>query len=316
MSFKLFVYYCAVCGAWFGFFGWLLGRQITTGQVQEMLLLKTILRGLALGMMVALGLGVVDALWNQSTRKIGPVIVRGLFVAVIGCLSGLVGSAVGEAFHWGTGLRVLVPFGWLLTGLLIGASVGTYDLFLRLRRAENPAGAMAKIFKGLLGGALGGLLGGLLYLLLGQMLSGVLGQLLHQAVSDPASPSAWGFVALGGCIGLFIGLAQVILKEAWVRVETGFRPGRELILSKEETTIGRAETCDIGLFGDPGIEKIHARILLRDKRYLLDDSGTPGGTFVNDEKITQPTPLRSGDAIRVGKSILRFSERQKKEMVR
>ena len=154
MSFKLFVYYCAVCGAWFGFFGWILGRQITPSRMEETtVLLKTILRGLTLGMMVAFGLGMVDALWNQSTRKIVPVVVRGLFVAVIGCLSGLVGSAVGEAFHVGTGLVLLIPFGWLLTGLLIGASVGTYDLFLRLRRSENPAGAMAKIFNGLLGGA-------------------------------------------------------------------------------------------------------------------------------------------------------------------
>ena len=59
-----------------------------------------------------------------------------------------------------------------------------------------------------------------------------------------------GFVALGMCIGLLIGLAQVILKEAWVRVEAGFRAGREMILSKPEVTIGRAESCDIGLFGD------------------------------------------------------------------
>ena len=35
------------------------------------------------------------------------------------------------------------------------------------------------------------------------------------------SPTSTGFVALGMCIGLLIGLAQVILKEAWLKVETG-----------------------------------------------------------------------------------------------
>ena len=60
-----------------------------------------------------------------------------------------------------------------------------------------------------------------------------------------------------------IGLAQVVLKEAWLRVEQGFRPGRELMLVKEETAIGRAEGCDLGLFGDNGVERKHARILLQ-----------------------------------------------------
>ena len=74
------------------------------------------------------------------------------------------------------------------------------------------------------------------------------------------TPSAAGFVALGLCIGLLIGAAQVILKEAWVKVEEGFRPGRELIVSKGEIVIGRAESCDVGLFGDNAVERTHARI--------------------------------------------------------
>ena len=45
-----------------------------------------------------------------------------------------------------------------------------------------------------------------------------------------------------------------------------------MMLSKDETTIGRAETCDIGLFGDNTIEQLHARILLKGNRYLLADA--------------------------------------------
>ena len=55
-----------------------------------------------------------------------------------------------------------------------------------------------------------------------------------------------------------------------------------MMLTKDETTIGRAEACDIGLFGDNAIEKLHARIVQKGNRYLLADDDTPGGTFLND----------------------------------
>jgi pSer/pThr/pTyr-binding forkhead associated (FHA) protein len=94
-----------------------------------------------------------------------------------------------------------------------------------------------------------------------------------------------------------------------VRVEAGFRAGRELILSKAEVTIGRAESCDVGLFGDPSVERLHARIVRGDAGYYLADAGTQGGTFLNDVRVGPPTPIRSGDLIRVGNSVLRFGER-------
>ena len=121
-----------------------------------------------------------------------------------------------------------------------------------------------------------------------------------------------GFVALGMCIGLLVGLAQVILKEAWIKVEAGFRAGREMILAKEKTSVGRAEGVDIALFGDAGVEKLHANIVMEGGRYFLVDSTTPGGSFVNDQRVNGRMPLSSGDIIRMGRSILRFYERQKR----
>ena len=121
-----------------------------------------------------------------------------------------------------------------------------------------------------------------------------------------------GFVALGMCIGLLVGLAQVILKEAWIKVEAGFRAGREMILAKERTTIGRAEACDIGLFGDNQIEKLHAIILQAGNRYYVEDEHTPAGTYVNEVQVQGRVPLNSGDKIRVGGSVLCFRERAKR----
>jgi hypothetical protein len=176
-------------------------------------------------------------------------------------------------------------------------------------RQQDLAGAVKKLLKGLIGGTAGGLLGGVLSL----MLRGALAGVFHDR--DPASlwsPTATGFVALGMCIGLLIGLAQVILKEAWLKVEAGFRAGREMILTKEKTTVGRAEACDVGLFGDAAVEKLHASIVQQGNRYFLEDANTPGGSYVNDVPVSGRAPLKSGDLIRVGKSLLRFRERQKR----
>jgi hypothetical protein len=311
MSFKLFIYYCAICGGWAALAGWALGLAL--GAIAENALFRVMIEGLCVGMLVALALGFVDILWNTGGRQMSQALLRGLIVAGIGCVSGLLGAAIGQVLvllaGWVThrDIDILGVVGWVLSGLLIGASVGVYDWWQHQQRGEAAAGAARKVRNGVLGGMLGGLIGTALYWALRLGLTTILKR------DDLLSSGAWGFVALGLCIGLFIGLAQVIFKEAWVRVEEGFRSGRELILSKDEVTIGRAESCDIGLFGDAGIERTHARILLKNHRYLLADAGTEGGTYLNDQRVAQPTLLRDGDVIRLGKSRLRFGERQKKK---
>jgi pSer/pThr/pTyr-binding forkhead associated (FHA) protein len=84
------------------------------------------------------------------------------------------------------------------------------------------------------------------------------------------------------------------------------------MLTKDETTIGRAESCDLGLFGDNTIERLHARIKRVNNRFILLDEESASGTYVNDYRVDQPTPLNAGDAIRVGRSVLRFGERAKR----
>jgi pSer/pThr/pTyr-binding forkhead associated (FHA) protein len=76
--------------------------------------------------------------------------------------------------------------------------------------------------------------------------------------------------------------------------------------------VGRAEICDVGLFGDPGVESLHAPLLRRGDGYVIEDVGTAEGTFVNELRVTEPTPLRDGDAIRLGKCVPRFGERRTK----
>jgi hypothetical protein len=305
MSFRLFIYYCALCGGWAAFFGWALGRVVSPSESVRL----AGIRGMFVGLAVALGLSLVDAVWNLSLRQVGQVLARVGTAVVVGCVGGLVGGMIGQILYTASGhLGLFLVFGWALTGALVGVSLGVFEVLSALVRQTDLAGARKKLINGLIGGSTGGLVGGILYLLLSTIWTAIFADKDKDALW---SPGAMGFVALGLCIGLLIGLAQVILKEAWVKIESGRRAGKEMILAKEKTTIGRAESCDLGLFGDSTIERLHATILLFGNRYYLEDANTPAGTFVNEQPAAGRVPLRSGDRIRVGQSVLCFRERQK-----
>jgi hypothetical protein len=300
MSFKVFIYYCALCGGWAAFLTWgiLQGVGDSEGKGIGRLLVEVSLRGGLLGMFVAAAVGFLDAMLNSAgTQRF----VRIAVCAGLGLVSGVVGGVVGELLNYYLWVPLFV--GWMLVGMLIGASIGFYDFLVALSTKQEVKAAFRKSFNGILGGCIGGFVGGLPF------------TFLINNTSLPRSSLPISLVILGVCIGLMIGLAQVILKEAWVKVEEGFRAGREVMLTKEETTIGRAETCDLGLFGDNSIQKLHACILQHNNRYLLSHAAEEGETFLNDKKVTgeQPMPLRSGDRIRLGKSVLVFGERQKRK---
>ena len=57
----------------------------------------------------------------------------------------------------------------------------------------------------------------------------------------------------------------------------------------------------------------HARIVLKNNSYFLVDNETPGGTFLNGQRINGRAPLKNGDKIQVGTAVLRFGERPKKK---
>jgi hypothetical protein len=306
MSFRLFVYYCALCGGGGAFLGWAIGRSVSLNSP----VLTQGIKGMLLGLAVTFALGLVDALWVFPLRRFVAIGLRVCTAMVIGTMGGLLGGLVSQALYGWTERAVFLVLGWTITGFLIGVSLGVFDLLASLARGQDAGAALRKILKGVLGGTAGGMLGGILSLLLYAGWTRLL-QANLEVEAHLWSPSAWGFVALGACIGLLIGLAQVILKEAWLKVEAGFRKGREIIVAKPDVTIGRAESCDIGLFGDPDVEKLHARIRLDGNRHVVLDEGSRSGTYVNDELIRGPWPLRSGDRIRMGTCVLRFGERQK-----
>ena len=304
MSFRQFIYYCSLCGACAAYVGWITGRLVSFDDSVPL----AAFRGLLIGLYVAMILSLIDALWNLSSPlKLELVSRLGVSVCV-GAIGGFLGGGIGQILYRRFQMPFFLVLGWTATGLLIGASVSVFELLRQTMRDEDLGGARRKLLNGILGGTAGGLLGGMSFLLLQSLWAGI----LRSNPDDLWSPGATGFVVLGLCIGLMIGLAQVILREAWIRVEAGFRPGRQLILLKPETTIGRAEGCDIALFGDAGVEKLHARILRTEGMFVLEDAGSATGTYVNGQRIDKSRALRSGDEIRLGSSVLRFGEREKR----
>src|SRR5438132_13765267 len=108
MSFRLFIYYCALCGGWAAFVGWGLGRVLSpTAGVG-----KAGIRGMFLGMAVALGLSLVDAVWNLSLRQVGQVVMRVGVAVLVGIVGGLVGGMLGQILFGLTNLSLFFVFGW------------------------------------------------------------------------------------------------------------------------------------------------------------------------------------------------------------
>jgi pSer/pThr/pTyr-binding forkhead associated (FHA) protein len=67
--------------------------------------------------------------------------------------------------------------------------------------------------------------------------------------------------------------------------------------------IGRAEACQIRL-DDTYSSQFHARIFDKGGVWHVEDLGSTNGTYLNQRKLTGPTPVGAGDRIKIGKSIL------------
>jgi class 3 adenylate cyclase len=85
---------------------------------------------------------------------------------------------------------------------------------------------------------------------------------------------------------------------AFVAVLDGAEGGRRIRIS-ERLTLGRGD--DAGLVvDDPEISRAHAVLGVTSQGLEIQDLGSLNGTWVNGERITSPTLLAAGDAIKIG----------------
>ena len=80
--------------------------------------------------------------------------------------------------------------------------------------------------------------------------------------------------------------------------------GRTFDVLEESAVIGK--DADSVQLNDDRIAPEHARLWRSGGRWLLDDMGTEGGTYVNGVRVSREIPLNLGDQIRCGASLLVF----------
>ncbi len=71
-----------------------------------------------------------------------------------------------------------------------------------------------------------------------------------------------------------------------------------------ELTIGRSSDCTVPLPSDNFVSQVHARVFLRENEYWVEDLGSTNGTLMNGRKLSGPAPVRRGDRLQVGRTVL------------
>ncbi len=258
------------------------------------------------GCFVGAALGLVNGMFSSSGLMTRRYVGWGL---AIGAVAGLLGLyfgqmffgaiyAVAESMARARPLTAPVAFvlqvfaraiGWALIGLFVGIAQGV------------PINSKRAMRHGAIGGLIGGLLGGTMFE-------------LTRYILPPGTKSVGviargvGLPATGAAIGFFIGLVETLLKQAWIRVVQGRNEGREYIISKTRTIVGRNELADIGLFGDMNIAPAHAVIEQQSGRHVIHDGGAPAGTSLNGQKV-KTAQLKDGDIIEIASMRLEFHEK-------
>jgi serine/threonine protein kinase len=72
-----------------------------------------------------------------------------------------------------------------------------------------------------------------------------------------------------------------------------------------EVQLGRGKSNSV-VVDDPKASRHHARVAPVGDYFVISDLGSTNGTYVNGFLITQPTPLKNKDSIRIGNTTFRF----------
>jgi Inner membrane component of T3SS, cytoplasmic domain len=86
-------------------------------------------------------------------------------------------------------------------------------------------------------------------------------------------------------------------------VTGGSLTGTSIGLADQQITIGRASDASLVLSDDYASSR-HARLFPQDGQWVVEDLGSTNGTYLDRQKVTQPTPVPAGVPIRIGKTVL------------
>jgi pSer/pThr/pTyr-binding forkhead associated (FHA) protein len=86
-------------------------------------------------------------------------------------------------------------------------------------------------------------------------------------------------------------------------VTGGSLVGTSIGLADQQITIGRANDATLVLSDDYASSR-HARLFPQNGQWIVEDLGSTNGTYLDRQKVTQPTPVPAGVPIRIGKTVL------------
>ena len=93
-------------------------------------------------------------------------------------------------------------------------------------------------------------------------------------------------------------------EKAMVLIVRGSHKGSRFLITAEGASIGRSATSEIFL-DDVTVSRTHATVVKNGKDFVLKDSGSLNGTYIDNVSISEHT-LVSGDEFQIGKFHLLF----------
>jgi hypothetical protein len=82
-------------------------------------------------------------------------------------------------------------------------------------------------------------------------------------------------------------------------IVAGAKEGLELPLGKEPLTIGRSSESGL-VIRDDYTSTHHARLMLWDDQWVIQDLDSTNGTFLNGNRVSIPTPVPLNTPVRIG----------------
>jgi pSer/pThr/pTyr-binding forkhead associated (FHA) protein len=82
--------------------------------------------------------------------------------------------------------------------------------------------------------------------------------------------------------------------------------GPELIMPLvDSVTVGRLEDNDI-VVDDSTVSARHARLSRQNGNWIIEDTNSSNGTFLNGRRITEPIRIDDEDCVRVGRTTIKL----------
>lgn len=124
----------------------------------------------------------------------------------------------------------------------------------------------------------------------------------------PAAPAPAPAPAMAGSYGATAAVTEPVQRAAPAAgsstprrlvITSGPREGMEIDLPPEQLTIGRSSESGL-VIRDDYTSTHHARLMLWNDQWVIQDLDSTNGTFLDGERVTVPTPVHPGIPVTIG----------------